>query len=972
MYELFTLGGGTYLVDLLNAVAAITGGGAYITLAQLAGVAGLAWVLFRTAFGGSWKDNAKWMLLFVAVWGAMIVPKATVRVVDRLDPTLAPAVVANVPIGLALFASLTSQVGDGLTRLTEQAFTLPNDLQYQRHGLIFGARLAAKTTRLEITDTVFARNVRNYARQCVFHALLLGHISADDLRESTDIWTLVTATGTPSAGSSPARMFEFATRQAGGVAGTTAIEREIVTCRAGAARLNAQWNAEIARAGTVFGRRIFPDARTEALARAELLAALPAAHDFLIGAARSAAEIMRQQMVLNAVHGAGEQWAAEAGNTAALRAYTEARAEAQTVSAYRAIGRQAETWVPLLRIVFECLYVGAFPMAVLLMLTPAGLQIFRSYVTGLVWLQSWGPLYAVLHRISMGEAAERMQAAALMPGGDIGISLVAQAGIRAVASDVAVMSGYLSMSVPFLAAALAYGLSKATVLATSVLAVGQDAASSAAHEGTTGNLSLANTGYDTHRFATLEGRQIRTSAHVDTDRYTGYAPAGAAMTVTGDGTVVADTGAATSRIPAAGVRLSESLATSHEERAAHARGVSRHWSAEAGQARNAAVTDATGLIERYSHDVSTGEAYARGITESESSQVQALESHVDKMSETAGISKEQMAVLTGQAKVGGGWDFVVKLGADGSAMWRGQTIERDAWNAVKEYDRQHGVTETWSQVADASRRYSTQTGMSEMAGLDESLSANLTRMRTFQERASLARQESESWSEQAAQVRSDAQGIERELGQPFFAWLSERPGSDGRAIGAAGAMRIASPQTPEDAEALSEHAAAFIAEKFPAPAGPDPASVGGAAEYEGAAGELRGAYGRETAAAYGGWSEAVRDRAAAAGAPGPGQTQAGAMEARVETKTDRIMMGTAREARQTVTGQETAEGRAGVAVEMNKPFEQQATENLPVIGDWLAGKLYGTAKNAVPDAAPGTAGRSGRQSDEKGWGDSSP
>ena len=136
--------------------------------------------------------------------------------------------------------------------------------------------------------------------------------------------------------------------------------------------MGALWNAEIARAGTIFGRRIFPDARTEALARAELLAALPAAHDFLIGASRTAGEIMRQQMVLNAVHDAGEQWAAEAGNAAALSAYTEARAEAQTVSAYRAIGRQAETWVPLLRIVFECLYIGAFPMAVLLMLTPAG------------------------------------------------------------------------------------------------------------------------------------------------------------------------------------------------------------------------------------------------------------------------------------------------------------------------------------------------------------------------------------------------------------------------------------------------------------------------------------------------------------------------------------------------------------------------------------------------------------------------
>ena len=85
-----------------------------------------------------------------------------------------------------------------------------------------------------------------------------------------------------------------------------------------------------------------------------------------------------------------------------------------------------------------------------------------------------------------------------------------------------------------------------------------------------------------------------------------------------------------------------------------------------------------------------------------------------------------------------------------------------------------------------------------------------------------------------------------------------------------------------------------------------------------------------------------------------------------------VMKGTAREARQTVTGQETAEGRAGVAVETNKPFEQHATENLPVVGDWLAGNLFGSAKNAVPDGAPGGAGASRREQDQRGWGDSSP
>ena len=95
------------------------------------------------------------------------------------------------------------------------------------------------------------------------------------------------------------------------------------------------------------------------------------------------------------------------------------------------------------------------------------------------------------------------------------------------------------------------------------------------------------------------------------------------------------------------------------------------------------------------------------------------------------------------------------------------------------------------------------------------------------------------------------------------------------------------------------------------------------------------------------------------------------MEGRVETRTDQIMMGSAREARQTVTRDEAASGGAGVAAETSKPFERHATENLPVVGDWLAGKLFGTAKNAVPDAAPGGAeDRPAR--DEKGWGDSSP
>ena len=785
----------------------------------------------------------------------------------------------------------------------------------------------------------------------------LGHVTTDEFAESTDVWSLVTRSGSPSAGASPARMVEYATRTGAAGAGAGAVSTEIVTCAEAASRLDALWNAEVHRAAGIFGRRLFPDSATDTLARAELLAALPAAHQYLIGASRSAAEIMRQQMVLNAVHSAGEQWAAESGNEAALRAYTEARAEAQTVSAYRAIGRQAETWVPLLRIVFECLYVGAFPIAVLLMLTPAGMAIFRSYLSGIIWLQSWGPLYAVLHRIAMGEAAERMAATALMPGGDAGISLIAQAGIRAVASDVAVMSGYLSLSVPFLAAALAYGLGRATMLATSVLAVGQDAATAAAREGTTGNIALGATQLDSHRFATLEGRQLRTSMHVDTDRYTGYAPEGGGFAVAGDGTPIADMGAATSRVPAAGVRLSESLAASHEERAADARTLGQHWASEAATARTAAATDATAMVERFSRDVSTGTAHMRGVTESESSQAQALVSHYEKLSEMSDLTKAQVAALTAEAGISGGLGKVVGINASGGAQWRGQTIGRETWQQMQDYAEQHQVLDLWSSVSEASRRYSTATGESDMTSLEESYGANLTRMRQHREQASVSFQQAETWSEQAARVRSDAQAIDRELGQPFFAWLAQREGADGRPIGVGGAMRLASPQTPEDAEELRGHAAAFIEERFPEPARPDPDSVRGQAAYEAARDTLGAGYVRETAAAYGGWAAGAWDRAAAAGVPRKDEIAADARDEQAETAA--AMAGSAGERveRATATTETVTTNRTETAEELDKPWGQQALEEVPWVGDWLSETFYGSARNTAPDEQD--RGRSG-------------
>ena len=357
------------------------------------------------------------------------------------------------------------------------------------------------------------------------------------------------------------------------------------------------------------------------------------------------------------------------------------------------------------------------------------------------------------------------------------------------------------------------------------------------------------------------------------------------------------------------------------------------------------------MVERYSHDVSVGTAHARGVTESENAQVQALESHVEKFAELGHLTKDQAMTLTGEASIGGGMSRLLRFGTSGTATWRGQTIEMEAWNRMQEYDRQHGVTDLWSGVQEASRRYSTSTGDSELASLDESLGANLTRMQRFEDRAALSYGESEQWSEQAAAVRADAQSIERDLSQPFFAWLSEREGTDGRPIGAGGAMRLASPQTPEDAEALREHASAFIAERFPAPAGPDPASVGGMAAYETVRGEFGAMHASGIATAHAGQAEGVRDRAATAGAPEAGEVGAKAGTHRAAAEDDLAQRGTVRASRTALAEDAIRDGRAEVTAERDGSFGEHAAEGVPIIGDRLAGKLYGTARNNAPDMA---------------------
>lgn len=491
MVEIFTVGGGDYLVNVFQAVAAWTGNGGYKSLLQVVMVMGLGLSALTLAFNQDWRAWINWFLGATLIYSCLMVPRLDVHVTDRLNPSLAPANVSNVPLGLALMASFTSQVGDYLTGSAEVVFGLPGDLNYSKNGMIYGARLYDATRSLRISDPEFAANLDEHFRQCVFYDVLLGRYSMKELAETGDIWATI-------APGSQARAQRFLTRDAT----SGQVSSNIVTCREAYDTLNAQWAGLVDAMGSVFGRQLYPK-QTAALAKAKLFADLPVAYQYLTGVSANATEIFKQTLTINAMSQAMHSMSGTSG-AGNVDVYAQTRADIQTERTYGSIASNAMKWVPLLNVVLTVLFYALFPVLFPLFLLPkTGPVALKGYVTGFFYLAAWGPLFVILHMMLMYKGAADMSAVT----GSNGLSLASFTGMADVNSDIGLLAGYLIASVPFLAGGVAKGAMAISHHATSYLNPSQNAAEEAAREASTGNVSLGNTSFENSSVLTRQFAQ---------------------------------------------------------------------------------------------------------------------------------------------------------------------------------------------------------------------------------------------------------------------------------------------------------------------------------------------------------------------------------------------------------------------------------------------------------------------------------
>lgn len=765
MVEIFTVGGGDFLVNVFQAVAAWTGNGGYKSLIQVVLVMGLGLSALTLAFNQDWRAWINWFLGATLIYSCLMVPRLDVHVTDRLNPGLAPANVSNVPLGLALMASFTSQVGDYLTGSAEVVFGLPGDLNYSKNGMIYGARLYDATRSLRISDPEFAANLDEHFRQCVFYDVLLGRYSMKQLAETNDIWATI-------APGSQARAQRFLTRDPS----SGQVASSIVTCREAYSALNAQWAGLIDGMGTVFGRQLYPN-QTAALAKAKLFADLPIAYQYLAGVSANATDIFKQTLTINAMSQAMHSMSGSSG-AGNVDVYAQTRADIQTERTYGSIASNAMKWVPLLNVVLTVLFYALFPVLFPLFLMPeTGPLALKGYVTGFFYLAAWGPLFVILHMMLMVKGAADMTAVA----GASGLSLASFTGMADVNSDIGTLAGYLIASVPFLAGGVAKGAMAISHHATSYLNPSQNAAEEAAREASTGNVALGNTSFEN---STVLTRQFAQGTIAPSFTY----GAGQTRTFSDTGSMTTSFGEASyDQLPNSSYPFTPTLGQEFTSRlssmASQARSNSESYANIATESTTSAVTRFRELRDQFSR----GSSFETATGQSSSDSIQTAFSEVDQASTNLqrqfGLSRRAADdistawFLSGEAgaKVGGEAGLLSgSIGArgGGSRTWTDSDIgiASEDRSRIMGSLQQMSDSRNWASTRDGFIRSVSTSSSSSISTTASGMNASLTEAQSYTREARRAEELANRLESQASFFEGNSVAGSLNMSQAYREW----------------------------------------------------------------------------------------------------------------------------------------------------------------------------------------------------------
>lgn len=489
--EIYSIGGGEILYEVLKSVALCLNGGTGVLsgMLRIGGLCGAFIAYYIILYKNPLEVVRTWGLPVLIMTNLLFCPPAKVRIIDTI--TGQKYAIDNVPYGLAVFASQTSQLGHALTKSVEQSFSVVDDMSYQKNGMLFGSDIMERAKTFRITNQNFKENMRNFIGQCVKYDIMLNHkYSFDDLRNTNDIWGLITNNPSKNRGI-------FWIPIEGG-------QSQYVTCEGAVQKFNQVWNAELDRTFSILGRKFFTgrighsknnfktlqmNSQLEDALKIEIKSSLMSITSYLGEMSANAEETLRQALMINAVTDAASENSKIAGNAIT---YAETKALQQQNNTFATVGRLAAKLLPIMKAVIEALAYACFIFVIPLCMIPSGYKFLMNWIAILIWLQAWPMVYAVLNFI-MNIAARASTLSEMGTAG--GLTIGNYIGVSEANEEIRLIAGYLTMSIPFICIAIVKGVGTFVHLASQLTGTSMQAAS-AAGEVTSGNFSLGNVSVD--------------------------------------------------------------------------------------------------------------------------------------------------------------------------------------------------------------------------------------------------------------------------------------------------------------------------------------------------------------------------------------------------------------------------------------------------------------------------------------------
>lgn len=436
---IYVMSGGEFFEAAFNGVATLIGTSTWGSLFHIVGFFSAMALFFVYIRGHDPKEVLKFIAAFIFISSVLIIPKRTVHIIDMTNPTLVLRV-DNVPAGLSVPFRFITSIGGSLMTAYDSVFHTPDSVAYSKTGMLFGATLMANTTDVVAQNGDLAMLLNEYVKQCVIGDIMLAHkYSMAELTHSSDPYELIFRKPSPLRGvivpyGNRLAQARFYTCEE---LANTVLKRELKT---DSSKGGKTWDYYVKR---FIGTRPSADSLFGMM--------MADSYNFYYQGGRDASEILRQNVVMNAIKQGITSHTAASGNVASLVNLADQSSNSKMRLSWAAAGGLSATFTPVMHTVLMAMLVGMFPIIILLaMIHGLTLPVLKGYVFSIIYLESWPPLYAILNYAMAFYLKGETQG--------MNFSLSNLSTIQQTHSDIGLMAAWLSNAIPFIAAGLVFGL----------------------------------------------------------------------------------------------------------------------------------------------------------------------------------------------------------------------------------------------------------------------------------------------------------------------------------------------------------------------------------------------------------------------------------------------------------------------------------------------------------------------------------